>query len=447
MDRPGRHLCIGCGICAAVCTLERIQMVYSKSLGHYMPSTGFRECDAACGRCGEVCPFVPGNPSTIEITKALYAGKTGMQHDEVLGYYLKTYVGFSAAHRLTSASGGLLTWLLERLLVHGAIDGALCVGPSPASPTLFDYRICRSVEELRACSGSCYQPVEISRALKQVLAQEGRYAVVALPCVARGLRLAMRVTKDVNRRIRFVFGLVCGGMKTRHYVEYLALRWLRSDPDSFDRIAFRYKKPGWLPSAITFAFWPKDAAHPRLLRFSDGIDYPFWNGSFNPQVCSCCDDVFAEHADAVFMDAWLEEFESKPDGHSLVLAREPYIASLLDVKNNGESTEISSISPSRVIDSQTRVQVVQQKRVLTGYNARAYGFRGIRTPNLRSKRGRIDQWCEAMIRRRLRSVTLRSWTNHRGDYTRLDRVTFVWRKLLNLVFRVRSRALDAVGKR
>jgi coenzyme F420-reducing hydrogenase beta subunit len=65
------HLCIGCGICAAFCPHERIQMVFSAINGYYIPSTSFEECEIACGLCERVRLFVPENPSTVDLTKHL----------------------------------------------------------------------------------------------------------------------------------------------------------------------------------------------------------------------------------------------------------------------------------------------------------------------------------------------------------------------------------------
>ena len=68
----------------------------------------------------------------------------GIRHDEVLGYFHGTFAGYSEEHRMTSASGGLVTWLLRDLLERGESDGALCVGPDSNSPNLFGFRLCHA---------------------------------------------------------------------------------------------------------------------------------------------------------------------------------------------------------------------------------------------------------------------------------------------------------------
>lgn len=45
------------------------------------------------------------------------------------GYYLDSYVGYSNEFRQSSASGGMATWLLTRLLKEGIVDYVVCPTP------------------------------------------------------------------------------------------------------------------------------------------------------------------------------------------------------------------------------------------------------------------------------------------------------------------------------
>jgi coenzyme F420 hydrogenase subunit beta len=265
-------LCSGCGVCTALCPTGARTMVFDEQGGMFLPRPDLPSC-TGCGICLKVCPFTPANPPTPTLTQRLYAAVPGVQHHDVLGYYLATHVGYSEAHRLTSASGGLATWLLEHLLSEGAVDAVLSVGPDAASPTLFNYRACRSALEVRACSGSCYQPVHLGRVLGDVLRTEGRYAVVALPCVARALRLATVEDPRLRSRLVFVVGLVCGQMKSRHYAEYLCARCGGAWPPT--RIAFRTKRPDRPASDYAYTLsWDGVGTEARTAEvgWTDGLD-------------------------------------------------------------------------------------------------------------------------------------------------------------------------------
>lgn len=372
------HLCIGCGVCAAACPSGRITMAFSERLGFFQPSDSLMTCDNACGICEKVCPFVPENPPTADLTRELFASTEDIRHDDVLGYYLSTYVGYSIEHRMTSASGGVATWLLETLLTSGEVDRVLCVGPDEHSPILFTFRVCGSVEEIRACSGSHYQAAEISRILHYVLENNGRYAVITLPCVAKALRLAMDANSRLKSRMRYVLGLTCGQTKSRHFIDYIAMHFAgRENPIE---VQFRSKQLHRAGSAFDFfvSFAYCDAggeSERRDVRWNEGIDRIWCGRWFSLEACDYCDDVFAECADAVFMDAWLPEYSRDPQGMSLVVTRDKRIDTVLMRGMSAGEVECKGIPPARVLESQRGV--IYQKRVLAGchYKASRGGMR------------------------------------------------------------------------
>ena len=394
------HLCIGCGVCATACPANRISMPFSKRLGAFQPDETLTTCDRACGICEKVCPFVPENSSTPDLTHELFGSTESINHDDVLGYYLSTYVGYSVDHRPTSASGGLATWLLETLINTGEIDHVICVGPAEQSPTLFSYRVCGSVEEIRACSSSCYQPVEISQALRHVLDHEGRYAITALPCMAKALRLAMRVNPRLKSRIHYILGLTCGQMKSRHFVDYISTHFVkRKNPTS---VQFRIKRSDHPASDYAYRFLyqePDDKTHSYEVGWSDGIDHVFCDRWFTLEACDYCDDVFAECADAVFMDAWLPDYEKDWQGHTLVVTRNAKIAALLNQGMVDGTVKCEDISHERVIDSQRGV--VFQKRILAGCHYEAASNR-LQIPVLRHDTLTTEHRKKAFVLRNIR---------------------------------------------
>jgi len=395
------HLCVGCGICAALCPQGSIQMEFSPVHGFFLPSRSMDQCDTACGFCERVCPFVPENSDTAEISRGLFGSSEGIRHDDVLGYFHGTFAGYSEEHRMTSASGGLVTWLLETLLERGEIDGALCVGPDSTSPTLFGFRLCHTRDDIRSCAGSCYQPVDLSGALRELLSRKGSYAVVALPCVARSLRLAMQANPQLRPRIRFIIGLVCGQMKSRHFVDYLIKKLgVQGNPLN---ICFRHKRPDRPASDFAFRF-ALGNGHTADAGWSECIARPWGERWFTLEVCDYCDDVFAECADATFMDAWLPEYVLDPRGHSLAIVRALKLLSIILREARLSGISLAPIVVEKVCESQ--LDAIHQKRTLAIlHKNRSRSPESL--PMIRSvdRKLRPDHQWEALTKGRIRSIT------------------------------------------
>lgn len=423
MNRP----CIGCGLCAGICPKDRIRMVYSAEEGCYRPSSRVDPCEASCSRCLKVCPFVPGDREAAALARERYAGVPEIRYRPDLGFFWRTFQGYSSLHRPGGASGGLLSWTLETLLESGRIDGAVCVGSDPGSPLLFDFRLAGTVREVRDCAGSCYQPVEISRVLRQIMDQDGRYAVVALPCMARGLRLAMKSDKRLQTRIAFILGLVCGQMKSRHLVDYLCWKHA-ADARSPSRIRFRHKRLEYPAYDFAFRFaWNETG--PLDIGWVKDIGKIWEARWFTMEACDSCGDVFAECADAAYMDAWLPEYEDDPEGRSLLLVRSAALRDLLEGPSDSR-LYLEEIDPEKVVLSQSGA--LYQKRTLRA--CREDGTTQRRRPDLR-----LEAWTLSRIRLMTRfgvpagSILLRA---------RIGVLSVPWlslRLLQNILWRIRQK--------
>jgi hypothetical protein len=80
------------------------------------------------------------------------------------------------------------------------------------------------------------------------------------------------------------------------------------------------------------------------------------------QSCLFCDDVFAELADATFMDAWLPDYDKDRRGTSLVISRSERLSQLLTVLFDTGAWEGGRIARERVVQSQRGL--LQRRRKL-----------------------------------------------------------------------------------
>jgi coenzyme F420 hydrogenase subunit beta len=423
------HTCIGCGICVGVCPRRRIRMEWSHSLGRFFPNHYIDDCDTPCDRCERVCPFSSSNADTLKLSEELFANVKGICFDDTLGFYSDAYAGFSDAHRALSASGGIGTALLEQLLASGAVDRVWCVGPCKTSPTLFAYRLCSTREEVRACSSSCYQPVEMSTMIRTILESDRQVAITALPCVIRGIRLAQKVVPELRSRIVYVVGLVCGQMKSRRFIDYLGYKYCHRETPT--AIRFRAKRMNRSASDYAYAFeWPDNICE---LGFFDRIS-PIWGQRwFTLEACDYCDDIFAECGDIALMDAWLPEYSRDPKGHNIVLIRHPELAAHFRKSDTQENWHLETLTGDQVRRSQH--DVVLQKRVFSYLNSRSEKRPGyvqhVRCP---AQRIRIDHRLESWTKRHIRAISS-EWTPQTAHTveSKIAWIAFPWKIVRTIV--------------
>ena len=256
----------------------------------------------------------------------------------------------------------MATWTLETLFETGAIDAVAAVGQTTDPDKLFEFKICKTVENIRACSRSAYYPVETSQVIRHILHNDGTYAIIGLPCVCKAIRLAQDKFPKLKQRIKYVLGLICGHQCSRFFAEYICALG-GGNPHELKEFIFR-KKDLTQPAsnhAMYFRSGEGKYAVSRQMLWSDGVGFAYVNGYFQLPGCFYCDDIFAECADAVFMDAWLPEYSKQPEGHSLVLVRDLRIDKYIQ-KAIRNDLPIVKLPVEKVIQSQQGVLDRKRRR-------------------------------------------------------------------------------------
>jgi len=358
-----KNLCIGCGICASICPHENLKIKFNR-FGEYNALEIGNSCDEKCHLCLDVCPFYNNQDNEDTLGKKLFAKTPGIKHTPETGYYIDSFVGYSniKSHRENGASGGLATWTLEKLLTDNLVDHVACVSPNNDPEKLFKFKICNSPEEVRECSRSCYYPVETSGVVRHILQNEGRYAIIGLPCVCKAIRLAMQLSPKLQRRIKFVFGLVCRQTKSKFFVEYICALG-GGDPHSLNAITFRIKDSNRSASDFGMKWICRDRANRSsegVVFWTEGMNRIWFDRYFTPNACNFCDDIFAELSDACFMDAWLSPYRNDNRGHTIMLIRNKDLLDLIENPDSEKALQISHLPIEQVIRSQ--ISVIFEKR-------------------------------------------------------------------------------------
>lgn len=347
-------MCIGCGICAGICPTQALEMRFN-IYGEYVPEETGADC-SECHLCLRVCPFWSQQDNEDTLARVAFEHQAGLKVREETGYYLACYAGHSETldHRAKGSSGGLVRWLLGALLDKGIIDYAVCVIATSVPDRLFEYLVLDHKDMVRQVSKSAYYPVEMSDVIRHILKNEGRYAVVGLPCFLKGLRLAMSTSPLLQRRVSILVGLVCGQTKSKSYAEYLC-DLAGGDPRHMTDADFRVKHPSRSTSDYGFCAKCRDGAQKKVTRtvyWSEGVEPVWLTDHFTPMACLNCDDLFAEVADVACMDAWLSEYVHDSHGTSIMLCRTVQIRDLLLEGQKQGELSMKPIEIEQVIRSQ-----------------------------------------------------------------------------------------------
>lgn len=342
--------CIGCG----VCTVDEHCKIVFDSFGKYKLDSSIKT-DASAKKALNICPFSSAADNENQLSKEFLNNKLLLDKN-VIGQYLNNYVGHvkDEGLRLNSSSGGITTWLLLKLLKNNIVTHVVHVGENSNQGRLFNYVISSDENGIIASASSKYYPVEMSSVLNFIKNTEGRFAVVALPCFAKGLRLLQK-TNDVYRdRIKYIISPICGHLKTANYSKFLA--WQKGiSPETLTGINFRKKISSAPASQYGTEFEiKKDDSITNITTpnktFKMGTDWG--HGMFKYPACDYCDDIVGEVADISIGDAWLAEYIKDYKGTSVVTVRNSALNSILKIGIKENELDLKSVTTEIVRKSQ-----------------------------------------------------------------------------------------------
>jgi len=303
-------LCTGCGTCVAMCPKEAIEMRIDERRGIYVPKINEEKCNS-CGLCHRVCPG-----HSVDF-KALNVDIFGNEPEDVLiGNYQGCYLGHATDDniRYNAASGGVVTALLLFALEKGIIDGALVTKMGEENPLVPQPFIARTKQEIISACKSKYCPVPANMALREILKEDGRFAVVGLPCHIQGVRKAELANKELKEKVVLHVGIFCSHCDTFRQTEFMLKKLGLKDEDI---AKIDYRGEGW-PGMMSV-----------LLKNGKNVSVPYSEATSLHGLwlhallrCAFCCDLTAELADVSCGDAWLPEvLTNEKMGKSIVIHR------------------------------------------------------------------------------------------------------------------------------
>lgn len=346
--------CIGCGICASLSGSPLTMKLddYGKFRPFIVESNNNENMDV---NPLSVCPFSKENNKETEIGEDIFGGLENIQFNKHTGYYIKNYAGYvkEGDFRKKGSSGGMGNWIATQLLSHDLVDGIIHVkSAADKDDVLFEYQISYNSGELLKGAKSKYYPIELSQVMKFVKENEGKYAIIGIPCYIKGVRLLTEQDALIKSRIKFFIGLVCGHLKSDMFAKSMSWQ-LGIEPKYLKGIDFRKELEG--RSANDYGVEVVGLQRGKSVKLSspksDLYTTNWGHGFFKYNACEFCDDVLAETADVTVGDAWLPEFSKDSMGTNVIVVRNPIIKKIFD-ESKIDSIFIKEISDEKVYQSQ-----------------------------------------------------------------------------------------------
>lgn len=342
-------LCIGCGLCTYVCSSDALKMQWNEE-GFLVPNLeGVCDSDSSCIN---VCPFNPEPVAAVKDETAIadiFLSDGTKTHDR-LGRLIGIYAGYSKEFRPTSSSGGIGTYVFDQLLDKGVVDHVFSIRSSDEKELHYQYSVSSNKLDLRETSKTKYYPVTLETVLSEIDKLEGTVAVVGVACFVKAVRLAQYYDPALKEKIPFIIGIICGGVKSKFFTEYLASK-AGVDKGNIQEPKYRIKDDTSTASDYSFGCIDNSRDDYKKIKMREVGD--MWGtGLFKANACDFCEDVVTELADISLGDAWLEPYSKDGRGTSLVITRSPLAELLMQEGILQSEVVLESISPDTMRSSQ-----------------------------------------------------------------------------------------------
>lgn len=311
-------LCHRCGSCVGICPTGVLGLD-----GEDFPVVKNLSACTDCDLCVKVCP---GDEFDAQENAEQLFGHVPDIHD-MHGHFEQAYLSYAgdAAIRAGSTSGGLVSGLLIDLLERGLLDGAIVVASDENVLWKGKPIVARTREEILSAMKSKYAISPTNVMLKEVIEQDGRYALVGLPCQIHGFLKAARLNRKLRERVVLTIGLFCHAAVEHEPMHYIWENVVGPDEQATKFVSRIGKHPG-TPHLVMSdgstrpVYFPNAKSYrPSSLEILN-ILYRL----YTPARCISCYDSTSEFADIAVGDPWMappDDTVDFTDGWSFVLAR------------------------------------------------------------------------------------------------------------------------------
>lgn len=334
-------LCTGCGVCISEINSDT-RMVWNED-GFLVPE-GMPDDAAAAAN---VCPFNTDNPDNNEDFLADVFLPNAGKSDVRSGKHISTYAGFAKKFRESSSSGGITTYVFNKLLESGVADHLFVVAENEGSYS-YQWFDRNNIEDISKISKTRYLPVTMEKLFLEIDAKPGKVAVSGVACFLKALRLKQYYDPEYREKIAFTIGIICGGLKSRHYTDYLAQK--AGILGEYSSQEYRIKDIN--STAIDYSFGAYNVDHEFKTVKMRTLGDMWGTGLFKSNACDFCDDVAAEMADLSVGDAWISPYRQDGLGNSVMMTRSILAENIINRGIENRELHCDKISVDKFNESQ-----------------------------------------------------------------------------------------------
>lgn len=344
-----KDLCTGCGLCITQCSNQSLIMDWN-DFGFLIPKqTNDCSLDAECIK---VCPFNPFPDDEVKTEDELadiFLEKDSKTHKNI-GKYHRIYVGYSNKFRFSSSSGGLATYLASKLLENKIVNHVVSVIATEKQGNYYEYSIVSNFKNLLRASKTKYYPVTLSDVFLKINELEGNVAIVGIACFIKSIRLKQYYQPELKKKIPFLIGIICGGIKSAFFSEYLAGRAGIKD-NNFLNPEFRIKDFESSSSDYSYGCFDfKGNSYEIKMRVVGDM---WGTGMFKNNACDFCDDVTTELADISLGDAWFSPYNLDGRGTNVIVTRSSLAEKLINDGIINKELFVEDLTLDKFLESQS----------------------------------------------------------------------------------------------
>lgn len=395
------NLCTGCGVCVSEDQTHQAKMIWNNE-GFLVPLLGKSSTQ---DKMVKVCPFAIQQKDEDELGE-LFLKQPETQYHDKIGYYYGLYAGYSKQFRETSSSGGIATYVFNALLERKIVDHLFIVKEVDGQ---YAYQFFSNVEEITQISKTRYTPVTLEKLFQELSKVDGKVAVSGVACFVKAIRLKQMYDPVLKEKIAFIVGIICGGLKSKYYTDYLAQE--AGCKNEYNYAQYRVKNKESYALDYKFSCIEKSDKKIHMVDMQSLGD--MWGtGLFKSNACDFCDDVLTELADISLGDAWIDPYDKNGLGNSIIITRTKIAENLIKNGLNKNLLALDVMNTEKIILSQNgsfnhrhkglafRVMKVNKEGKLTPRKRNKHMvnqnllFNFVQNSRLKTRQKSLDYWLE-----------------------------------------------------